>query len=115
MDDTAGEHLLHLCHLFSSDGRVLAAVWLAKRWPLGLDCVLQQRSAAQVVLSLTDYITKLLEEGFQLLLLRWRQMLGDRWLAGLLGGGGRWRRVSEATISRVPTACPVCRQRGSSR
>ena len=34
------KHLLHLCHLFSSDGRALAALWLVKRWPLDLDCVL---------------------------------------------------------------------------
>ena len=39
-DDTAGEHLLHLCHLFSPDSRILAAIWLVKRWPLSLDRVL---------------------------------------------------------------------------
>ena len=54
-----------------------------------------------VVLSLADYVTKLLEEGFQLLLLRWRQMLGDRRLAGLFGGGGRWRRISEGNDLQV--------------
>ena len=39
-------------------------IWLAKRGSLGLDGVLEQRSAAQVVFSLADYVAELLEEGF---------------------------------------------------
>ena len=35
--DTGGEHLLHLRHLFSPDGRVLAAIWLAKRRPFSFN------------------------------------------------------------------------------
>ena len=37
---------------------------------MGLDRVLQQRSAAKVVLPLAEYIAKLLEEDVQLLLLK---------------------------------------------
>ena len=36
---------------------------------MGLNCVLQQRSTAKVVLSLAKYIAELLEEAVQLLLL----------------------------------------------
>ena len=71
MDDAARQHLLDLCHLFLASGWVLAAIWLAERGSLGLDGVLEQRSAAQVVFSLADDVTELLEEGFQLLLLSW--------------------------------------------
>ena len=38
--DTGGEHLLHLRHLFSPDGRVLAAIWLAKRKPFSFNSML---------------------------------------------------------------------------
>ena len=37
---TGGEHLLHLCHLFSPDGRVLAAIRLAKRRFFSFDSML---------------------------------------------------------------------------
>ena len=64
MDNAARQHLLDLCHLFSANGGVLATIWLAKLGFLGLDGVLEQRSAAQVVFSLADYVAELLEEGF---------------------------------------------------
>ena len=64
MDDAARQHLLDLDHLLSAKGWVLATIRLAKRGSLGLDGVLGQRGAAQVVFSLADYVAELLEEGF---------------------------------------------------
>ena len=68
-DDVAGQHLLDLRHLLPSHSRVLTPVRLAERRPVGLNCILQQRSTAEVVLSLAEDITELLEEAVQLLLL----------------------------------------------
>ena len=63
-DDAARQHLLDLGHLLSANGWVLATIRLAKRVSLGLNGVLEQRSAAQVVFSLADDVAELLEEGF---------------------------------------------------
>ena len=68
-DDVAGQHLLDLCHLLPSNSRVLSSIRLAEQRPVGLNRVLQQRSTAKVVLSLAKYITELLKEAVQLLLL----------------------------------------------
>ena len=68
-DDVAGQHLLDLRHLLPSNSWVLPPVRLAERWPVGLNRVLQQRSAAEVALSLAEYIAELLQEAVQLLLL----------------------------------------------
>ena len=68
-DDVAGQHLLDLRHLLPSNSRVLSSIRLAERRPVGLDRVLQQLSTAKVVLSLAKYITELLKEAVQLLLL----------------------------------------------
>ena len=61
-DDVAGQHLLDLSHLLPSNSRVLTLVRLAEWRPVGLNCVLQQRSTAKVVLSLAENIAELLEE-----------------------------------------------------
>ena len=63
-DDAARQYLLDLGHLLSANGWVLATTRLAKRGSLGLDGVLEQRSAAQVVFSLANDVAELLEEGF---------------------------------------------------
>ena len=64
-DDAARQHLLDLGHLhLSENGWVLATIRLAKQGSLGLDGVLEQQSAAQVVFSLADDVAELLEEGF---------------------------------------------------
>ena len=44
--------------------QVLATIWLAKREPLCFDGVLEQRSTAQVVVSLANDVAELVEEGF---------------------------------------------------
>ena len=64
MDDATRQHLLDLGHLLSANGGVLATIRLVKLGSLGLDGVLEQLSAAQVVFSLADYVAELLEEGF---------------------------------------------------
>ena len=69
MDDVAGQHLLDLGHLFSSNSGVLAAIRLAERRSFGLYGVLQERCADQIVLSLAYNVAEFLEEGLQLLLL----------------------------------------------
>ena len=69
VDDVTGQHLLDLRHLLPSNSRVLMPVGLAERRPVGLNCVLQQRSTAEVVLSLAENIAELLEKAVQLLLL----------------------------------------------
>ena len=68
-DDVAGQHLLDLRHLLPSYSRVMTLLRLAERRPVGLNCMLQQRSTAEVVLSLAKDIAELLEEAVQLLLL----------------------------------------------
>ena len=68
-DDIAGQHLLDLRHLFPPNSWVLSPIRLAERRPVGLDRVIQQRSAAKVVLPLAKHIAELLEEAVQLLLL----------------------------------------------
>ena len=90
-DDAAGQHLLDLSHLFSSNSRVLAAIRLAERRSFGLYGVLQERRAAQIVLSLAHNVAEFLEVGLQLLLLGGRQVCGDRRQA-TRAGGGCWRR-----------------------
>ena len=56
---------------------------------MGLNCMLQQRSTAEVVLALAEDIAELLEEDVQLLLLEWREMLRHRWLMHRSRFGGR--------------------------
>ena len=68
-DDVAGQHLLDLRHLLPSNSWVLMPVGLAKRRPVRLYGVLQQRSTAEVVLSLAKHVAELLKEVVQLLLL----------------------------------------------
>ena len=68
-DDVAGQHLLDLRYLLPSNSRVLTPVGLAKRRPVRLYGVLQQRSTAEAVLSLAEHVAELLEEVVQLLLL----------------------------------------------
>ena len=68
-DDVAGQHLLDLRHLLPSNSRVLTPVGLAKRRPVRIYGVLQQWSTAEVVLSVAEHVTELLEEVVQLLLL----------------------------------------------
>ena len=68
-DDVAGQHLLDLRHLFPPNSWGLSPIRLAERRLVDLDRVLQQRSTAKVVLPLAEYITELLEEVVQLLLL----------------------------------------------
>ena len=63
--------LLDLGHFFSTNGGVLVAIRLAEQGSLGLDGVLEQRGAAQIVFPLSNDVAELLEEGFQLLLLSW--------------------------------------------
>ena len=70
-DDVAGQHLLDLRHLLQSYRQVLTPVRLAERRLVGLNRMLQQRSTAEVVLSLAEDIAELLEEAVQLLLLEW--------------------------------------------
>ena len=70
-DDVAGQHLLDLRHLFPPNSWVLSPIRLAERRSVGLDRVLQQRSAAKAALPLAEYIAELLEEAVQLLLLEW--------------------------------------------
>ena len=65
MDDVAGQHLLDLRHLLPPNSRVLPL----EGWSLILNGVLQQQSAAEVVLSLAKHIAELLEEAVKLLLL----------------------------------------------
>ena len=79
-DDVAGQHLLELRHLLPLNSRVLTPVRLAERRPVGLNCMFQQRSTAEVVLSLAEDIAELLEEAVQLLLLEQREMLWHGWL-----------------------------------
>ena len=95
MDDTAGQHLLDLGHLFSTNSGVLAAIWLVERGSLGLDGVLKQRSTAQIVLPLTNDVAEFLEENLQLLLLGGRQVRGDRRRPMWTGSGWWQRRVSD--------------------
>ena len=94
-DDTAGQHLLDLGHLFSTNSGVLAAIWLAERGSLGLDGVLKQRGTTQAVLPLTNNVAEFLEEGIQLLLLGRQQVRGDRRRAMWTGSGWWWWRVSD--------------------
>ena len=115
MDDAAGQHLLDLGHLFSSNSGVLAAIRLAKWRSLGLYGVLQERRKAQIVLSLDHNVAEFLEEGLQLLLLGGRQVRGDRRRRQGLetaGGGGE---SATKTTSKVPTVCPTCKWSGSGR
>ena len=77
-DDTAGQHLLDLGHLFSTNSGVLVVIWLAERGSLSLNGVLKQQSTTQIVLPLTNNVAEFLEEGLQLLLLGGRQVRGDR-------------------------------------
>ena len=114
-DDTAGQHLLDLGHLLSTNSGVLAVIRLAERGSLGLYGVLQKRGTAQIVLPLAYNVAEFLEEGLQLLLLggdRCTGTGGGRCGLEAAGGGGE---SATATTSRVPTVCPVCKRRGSGR
>ena len=86
-DNTAGQHLLDLGHLFSTNSGVLAAIRLAERRSLDLDGVLEQRGTAQIVLPLANNVAEFQEEGLQLLLLGGRQVRWDRRLAMWTGSG----------------------------
>ena len=68
-DYAVRQHLLDLGHLFSSNSGVLVAIRLAERQSLGLDGVLQERGAAQIVLPLAYDVAEFLEGVLQLLLL----------------------------------------------
>ena len=68
-DDIAGQHLLDLRHLLPPNSWVLPPIRLVEQWSLSLIRVLQQRSAAKVILSMAKHIAELLEEAVQLLLL----------------------------------------------
>ena len=57
-DDVAGQHLLNLHHLLPSNCRVLPAIGLSERRPMGLYRMLQQRSTPEVIFSLAEYVTK---------------------------------------------------------
>ena len=56
---------------------------------MGLDRMLQQRSTAEVILSLAEDIAELFEEAVQLLLLEQREMLQHGWLMHRSRFGGR--------------------------
>ena len=88
-DDVAGQHLLDLRHLLPSNSRVLTLVRLVERRPVSLNRMLQQRSTAEVILSLAEDIAELLEEAVQLLLLERREMLRHGWLMHRSRFGGR--------------------------
>ena len=88
MDDVAGQHLLDLRHLLPPNSRVLPLVGLAERWSLGFNGVFEQWSAAEIVLSLAEHVTELLEEVVQLLLLELRQVLRYGRLTHRFGPGG---------------------------
>ena len=60
-DDIVGQHLLYLSHLLSANSGVLPAIGLAEWRPMGLDCMLQQRSIPEVVLPSAEYVAKLTE------------------------------------------------------
>ena len=60
-----------------------------ERRPVGLDRMLQQRSTAEVILSLAEDIAELLEEAVQLLLLERREMLRHGWLMHRSRFGGQ--------------------------
>ena len=85
---------MDLCRLFSANGRVLATIWLAKRGSLGLDGVLEQQSAAQVIFSVADYVAELLEEGFLAAAAE-----RARGVPGQAAGGSGWRQAV-AVVSR---------------
>ena len=68
---------------------------MAEGWSLDLDGVLQQWSAAKIVLSLANNIAEFLEEVLQLLLLDGRQVFWDRWQAKRLGGNWPGGRVGD--------------------
>ena len=70
-DDVAGQHLLHLRHLFPVNCGVLPPVGLAERRPMGLNRVLQQRSIPGVVFALAEDVLILFEQLVELLLLEW--------------------------------------------
>ena len=91
MDDAAGQHLLDLGHLLSSNSGVLAAIRLAERRSFGLYGVLQEQCAAQIILSLAHNVAEFLEEGLQLLLLSGGQVCENRRRA-TRAGSGWWRR-----------------------
>ena len=58
-DDVAGQHLLDLRHLLPSNCGVLSSIGMAERGPMGLYCVLQQRSTPEVIFPLAKYAVKL--------------------------------------------------------
>ena len=60
-DDIAGQHLLYLRHLLSANCRVLPPIGLAERRPMGLNCMLQQRSIPEVVFPMAEDVAKLAE------------------------------------------------------
>ena len=111
MDDAAGQHLLDLGHLFSTNSGILAAIRLAEWRSFGLYGVLQEQRAAQIVLSLAHNVAEFLKEDLQLLFLGGRQVCGDRRLATRAGGGAS----ATATISNVLSVYPVRKRSGSGR
>ena len=68
-DDVAGQHLLDLRRLLLSNSRVRSPIGLAERGPVGLYCVLQQRSTLEIVFPLAEDVAKFSKEIIQLLLL----------------------------------------------
>ena len=58
-DDVTGQHLLDLHHLLPSNCGVLPSIGLVERGPMGLYCVLQQRSTPEVIFPLAEYVVKL--------------------------------------------------------
>ena len=68
---------------------------LAEGWPFGLDGVLQEWGAAEIVLSLAYNVAEFLEEVLQLLLLGGRQVCWDRRRAKRFGGSWCRGRVGD--------------------
>ena len=100
-NDITRQHLLHLCHFFPPNCRILPPVWLAERRPMSLNPMLQQRSIAQVFISLAEDIHILLKKLVELLLLKRGEILWYRRLAR-----GR-RRMHRGGRSRSGCLCEL--------
>ena len=60
-DNIAGQHLLYLRHLLSTNCRVLPAIGLAERRPMGLNRMLQQQCIPDIIFSTAEDVAKLAE------------------------------------------------------
>ena len=68
-DASIRQHLLDLGHLFPPNSGVLATIRLVERRSFGLDGVLQERGATQIIFPLAYDVAEFLEEVLQLFLL----------------------------------------------